>query len=64
MERDAASKQQTELEELLDAVEYELTRARTRGLRDPKGVREAVRRAQQHLGQADALAAAEAAPKS
>jgi hypothetical protein len=54
---------QAELEAILDGVGYELTRARSEGLGNPQGVRDAMRRAGKLVAQADALAAAAAVPK-
>ncbi len=54
---------QDELEQLLDEVGYELTLARSAGLGSPRQMREAVRRAQQRLASADALAAEASIPK-
>lgn len=47
-----------ELEVMLDSVSYELTEARRFGLGDPDRLRRALKRARDHLDDADVLAGA------
>ena len=47
-----------ELDLMLDSVSYELTEARRFGLNDPDRLRRALKRARDHLADADALAGA------
>ncbi|MBA2726304.1 MAG: hypothetical protein H0U53_09975 [Actinobacteria bacterium] len=49
---------EAEMEVILDAVGYELTEARRFGLKDPDRLRRAVKRARDHLDDADVLAGA------
>ena len=44
-----------ELDRLLDDVAYELTQARAASLEQPDAMRAALKRAQAHISQADAL---------
>lgn len=46
------------MEVILDAVGYELTEARRFALKDPERLRRAVKRARDHLDDADGLAGA------
>ena len=58
------SKMSVELEEILDAVSYEITAARAAGLKRPEDLRTALKRDKEMISDADSLASHIAAERA